>query len=412
MKIECHCAEDLATARSLLNKYKFDLCLTDMKLPDGDGVEFVNELQTNFPQIPVAVISAHGSMDSAIQALKYGAFDFLTKPIDLKSLRSIVQSALNIETNRTLTKPSIIGNSQLIQDLRETIEKVARSQAPIYISGESGTGKELAAHMIHDYGPRSEKAFIAINCGAIPNDLMESEFFGHKKGSFTGAVADKEGLFQAANEGTLFLDEIAELPQHMQVKLLRAIQEKVIRPIGSQNEVRVDIRVLSATNTDLSEQVSQGLFRQDLFYRINVIELKIPPLRERTGDIPLLTDHIIEKITSASNIKKIKLTNEATKSLESYVFPGNVRELENILERALTLCSDDIIDTVDLQLSELVKSEAKNEFALDSMLVDIEKQKIMEALEKTRGNKTAAAKLLGISFRAFRYRLKKMEVKE
>ena len=411
MKIECHCAEDLATARSLLSKYKFDICLTDMKLPDGDGVEFVNELQTNFPQIPIAVISAHGSMDSAIQALKYGAFDFLTKPVDLNSLRSIVLSALKIKPNQKSKEPIIIGNSQVIQELRKTIEKVARSQAPIYISGESGTGKELAAHMIHDYGPRSDKPVIPINCGAIPDDLMESEFFGHIKGSFTGAISDKQGLFQAADGGTLFLDEIAELPQHMQVKLLRAIQEKVIRPVGSQNEIRVDVRILSATNTDLSEQVNQGLFRQDLFYRINVIELKIPPLRERPGDIPLLIDHVLEKMSSSSNSKKAILTKEVIESLKTYHFPGNVRELENILERAATLCSNNVIDIADIQFSETIKTEMENDLALDSMLGDIEKQKIMEALEKTKWNKTAAAKLLGISFRAFRYRLKKLSIK-
>ncbi len=410
MQINSHCAENLAMARSLLNKHKFDICLTDMKLPDGDGVEFVNEIQINFPQIPIAVITAHGSMDSAIQALKYGAFDFLTKPIDLNSLRTVVQSALKIKPKQVSIKPTIIGNSQVIQEVLKTIEKVARSQAPIYISGESGTGKELAAHMIHDYGPRSDKPFIPINCGAIPHDLMESEFFGHKKGSFTGALSDKEGLFQAADGGTLFLDEIAELPQHMQVKLLRAIQEKVVRPIGSQNEIHVDVRILSATNHDLSEQVSHGLFRQDLLYRINVIELKIPPLRERAEDIPLIIEHILEKKLLDSGNKKAKLSDEAEKLLKSYHFPGNIRELENILERAATLCSDSLIDKEDVQLSEASQSGTNNHTALDSMLGDIEKQKIMEALEKTRWNKTAAAKLLGISFRALRYRLEKLDM--
>jgi two-component system, NtrC family, response regulator PilR len=408
MQINCYCAKNLAMARTLLNEYKFDLCLTDMKLPDGDGVEFVNEVQTNFPQIPIAVITAHGSMDSAIQALKYGAFDFLTKPIDLNSLRTVVQSALKIKPKQVISKSTLIGNSQLIQELLKTIEKVARSQAPIYISGESGTGKELAAHMIHDYGPRADKPFIPINCGAIPHDLMESEFFGHKKGSFTGALSDKEGLFQAADGGTLFLDEIAELPPHMQVKLLRAIQEKVIRPIGSQNERHVDVRILSATNYDLSERVSQGLFRQDLLYRINVIELKIPPLRERMDDIPLLINHILEKMVLDSGSKKTELSNEAEKALKSYQFPGNVRELENILERAITLCSNNTISKEDILLSNTPNTVIQNNTALDSMLDDIEKQKIMEALEKTRWNKTAAAKLLGISFRALRYRLEKL----
>ena len=408
MDINCSCVENLAKARIILARQGFDVCLTDMRLPDGDGVEFVKEMQSTYPQIPVAVITAHGSMDSAIQALKNGAFDFLTKPVDLKTLRVVVQSALSLGVKNKVSKAGIMGESEVIQELRKTIDKVARSQAPIYISGESGTGKELAANMIHAQGPRSDKAFVPINCGAIPGELMESEFFGHKKGSFTGAVVDKEGLFQAADGGTLFLDEIAELPQHMQVKLLRAIQEKVIRPVGSQNEVRVDVRILSATNFDLSEQVSKGLFRQDLFYRINVIELKIPSLRERVEDIPILIDNILEKIARESNTTKAELTGDAGKMLSSYHFPGNVRELENILERATTLCSDNRIDVEDIQLPSVGKSEGNTDLALDSMLDDIEKQKILEALEKTKWNKTAAAKLLGISFRALRYRLERM----
>ena len=410
MDINSHCAENLDTARSLLSQYQFDLCLTDMRLPDGDGVEFVNEFQSSYSHIPIAVISAHGSMDSAIQALKYGAFDFLTKPIDLNSLRSIIQSALNVKTKQVSKKPTIIGSSQAVQDLRKTIEKVARSQAPIYISGESGVGKELAAHMIHDLGPRADKPFVPINCGAIPDDLMESEFFGHIKGSFTGAVSDKQGLFQAADGGTLFLDEVADLPQHMQVKLLRAIQEKVVRPVGSQNESRVDVRILSATNYDLSERVNQGLFRQDLLYRINVIELKIPPLRKRPEDVPVLLEHILEKMAVESGFKKTTLSNEAAEQLKSYHFPGNVRELENILERAVTLCTDGVIEKEDILLPEKLNDDSR-EVALDSMLVDLEKRKIIEALEKTNGNKTKAAELLGISFRAFRYRLKKMDIK-
>jgi two-component system, NtrC family, response regulator PilR len=409
MKINTYCAEDLKMARKLLKQHTFDLCLTDMRLPDGDGVEFVNELQTNFPQIPIAVISAHGSMDSAIQALKYGAFDFLTKPIDLNSLRAVVQSALKIKVDKEITiKPKVIGKSQVIEDLRKTIKKVALSQAPIYISGESGTGKELTARMIHDFGPRSDKPFIPINCGAIPHDLMESEFFGHKKGSFTGAVADKEGLFQAADGGTLFLDEVAELPQHMQVKLLRAIQEKVVRPIGSQNEISVDVRILSATNYDLSEQVKQGAFRQDLLYRINVIELKVPSLRERVEDIPLLIEHILEKMAEATGNKKIRITDKAEKLLRSYHYPGNIRELENILERATTLCNESLVDESDILLPELPQTVNNGKSELDSVLGDIEKQKILEALEKTKWNKTAAAKLLGITFRALRYRLEKL----
>ncbi len=410
MHIDSHCAKDLNAARLLLSQYQFDLCLTDMRLPDGDGVEFVNEFQANYSHVPIAVISAHGSMDSAIQALKYGAFDFLTKPIDLATLRSVVQSALNVKAKATSKKPIIIGNSKLVHELRKTIGKVARSQAPIYISGESGVGKELVANMIHDLGPRSEKPFVPINCGAVPHDLMESEFFGHTKGSFTGAVSDKEGLFQSADGGTLFLDEVADLPQHMQVKLLRAIQEKVVRPVGSQNEIRVDVRILSATNYDLSDRVSQGLFRQDLLYRINVIELKIPPLRERLDDLPELIIHILEKMMADSDAKKSELTAEAEALLSTYHFPGNIRELENILERAMTLCSDGKIEKEDILLPEKMNQEEQRDVALDSMLVDIEKQKILEALEKTRWNKTAAAKLLGISFLALRYRLEKLDL--
>lgn len=410
MGVDCMPAENLQDAYKLLKKHKFDICLTDMRLPDGDGLDLVSFIQENNPQLPVAVITAHGNMESAIQALKSGAFDFLSKPVDLNTLRTVVHSALNLGSGRNSSKSTITGESAAIQALRKTIDKVARSQAPIYISGESGTGKELVANMIHDLGPRSDKPFVPVNCGAIPNDLMESEFFGHKKGSFTGAIADKEGLFHAADGGTLFLDEVAELPQHMQVKLLRAIQEKVFRPIGSQTEVRVDVRILSATNFDLSNQVNQGLFRQDLFYRINVIELNIPPLRERIDDIRLLIDHILEKIVSVSNGNKVELTRDAEKLLRTYHFPGNVRELENILERASTLCTDNIIDAKDIQLQKKTQIESSKELALDSMLDDIEKQKILEALDKTRWNKTAAAKLLGISFRALRYRLEKLDL--
>ena len=408
MDVDCYAAENLEVARDLLKKHHFDICLTDMRLPDGDGVEFVNEIQNLYPSLPIAVITAHGSMDSAIKALKYGAFDFLTKPIDLNTLRTIVQSALNIRPANGITKSKIIGESESIIELRKTIDKVARSQAPIYISGESGTGKELVAHMIHDSGPRANKPFIPINCGAIPDELMESEFFGHKKGSFTGAVSDKNGLFQAADGGTLFLDEVAELPQHMQVKLLRAIQEKVIRPVGHQKEIHVDVRILSATNYDLSTRVKEGLFRQDLLYRINVIELKIPPLREREDDIPLLINTILEKMVLDMNINKPELSKEAMTLLKTYTYPGNVRELENILERAVTLCSHNVISEDDIQLQTLDPIEQNNDQALDSVLDDIEKKKILEALEKTKWNKTAAAKLLGISFRALRYRLDKL----
>lgn len=410
MDIDCISSENLNGAYELLKNNRYDICLTDMRLPDGDGLELVSYIQKNNPQLPIAVITAHGNMESAIQALKSGAFDFLSKPVDLNTLRRVVLSALNLSSDNNASKSTITGESDAIKALRNTIDKVARSQAPIHISGESGTGKELVANMIHDLGPRSKKPFIPINCGAIPNDLMESEFFGHKKGSFTGAISDKEGLFHAADGGTLFLDEIAELPQHMQVKLLRAIQEKEFRPIGSQTEIRVDVRILSATNIDLSDQVSQGLFRQDLYYRINVIELNIPPLRERIDDIKPLIDNILGKISSATSGNKIEITKSAEKLLKTYQFPGNVRELENILERAATLCTNRKIDAKDIHLQKKTKAEINKETALDSVLSDIEKQKILEALEKTRWNKTAAAKLLGISFRALRYRLDKMDL--
>ena len=408
MQIDSYCAENLSSARQQLKNNKFDMCLTDMKLPDGNGVEFVAEIQEQFPAMPIAVITAHGSIDAAIQALKNGAFDFLTKPIDLNALRTVVASALQKEPKQSPDKYTLIGESEVIIELRKTIDKVARSQAPIYISGESGTGKELVAHLIHDSGPRADKPFIPINCGAIPQDLMESELFGHKKGSFTGAIADKEGLFQAAEGGTLFLDEIAELPQHMQVKLLRAIQEKVIRPIGSQKEIPVNVRILSATNCDLNENVKQGLFRQDLLFRINVIELKIPPLRERSGDIPLLVDYVLDKIVTMTGENRPEISDEARKMLNTYQYPGNIRELENILERACTLCTDNLIQKEDIRLTEHVSETDDDTRGLDSVLDDIEKQKIIEALEKTKWNKTAAARLLGISFRALRYRLDKL----
>lgn len=411
MQINCACAENLAAAKALLKQKSFDICLTDMRLPDGDGVEFVSYIQQHYPNLPVAVITAHGNMETAIQALKYGAFDFLTKPVDLNSLRTLITSALKLSTEQVESKHSLIGESEPITALRPIINKLARSQAPVYISGESGVGKELVAVMIHEQGSRSDKPFVPVNCGAIPQELMESEFFGHKKGSFTGAVADKGGLFQAADGGTLFLDEIAELPQPMQVKLLRAIQEKSIRPIGVQREIPVDVRILSATHKDLAAQVAEGAFRQDLFYRINVIELQVPPLRDHKEDIVLLVEYFLERLSHANDIHQPELSETALKALQEYPFPGNVRELENILERAMTLFNGDVIEENDLQLPRHrldSQSLAKESDALDAMLGDMEKEKILDALNKTRWNKTAAAKLLGISFRALRYRLEKL----
>jgi two-component system response regulator PilR (NtrC family) len=416
MGIDCACAGDVSQAHALLASRPFGLCLTDMRLPDGNGLDLVSHIQQNYPSTPVAMITAHGNMECAIQALKNGAFDFLSKPIDLDVLRSLVSSALRLSADGSKPHSKLIGESEEIKKLARTISKLARSQAPVYISGDSGTGKELAACLIHEQSPRADKPFIPVNCGAIPQDLIESEFFGHKKGSFTGASSDKQGLFQAADGGTLFLDEIAELPFNMQVKLLRAIQEKSVRPVGEQREVVVDVRILSATHKDLSSMVKQGLFRQDLFYRINVIELPIPALQERREDIPLLVEHIFAKLLPIGETAP-QLSAQAWLALQGYSFPGNIRELENILERALTLCDEDVIEEQDLRLpqseiTETTAAEAEvSTSALDELMVDVERKRILEALEQTRWNKTAAAKLLGISFRALRYRLEKLGLK-
>jgi len=430
MGIASKAAQDLGEAKLLLKKHTFDICLTDLQLPDGDGLELVEHIQKHCPSIPTAVITAFGSMEVAIKALKLGAFDFVSKPVDLKSLKSLVSSAIKI--NDTIepvdrrSRDQLLGDSVVMAKVRASITKLARSQAPIYISGASGTGKELVAKLIHEKGPRAAQAFVPINCGAIPHELMESEFFGHKKGSFTGAIADKKGLFQTASGGTLFLDEIADLPLHLQVKLLRAIQEKSIRPIGSDTEIPVDVRILSATHKNLSTLVELGSFRQDLYYRINVIELPLPKLSERKEDIKQLVSHILNKLNSGQH-DTIKLTKDALKALERYSFPGNVRELENILERAFTLCDDNVIQQSDLQLpkhgyktnlSSQPKPNTHRSTALqtDAPLEDylgiLEKEAIVNALEKTRWNKTAAAKELGITFRALRYRLKKLELED
>ena len=379
-------------------------------MPDGNGIEFVSYIQQHYPGIPVAVITAHGNMESAIQALKSGAFDFITKPVDLTVLRALVNSALRLSDPEAEPASDLIGDSEAMRRTRATVAKLARSQAPIYVSGESGTGKELVARMIHEQGPRAGKPFAPVNCGAIPPDLMESEFFGHKKGSFTGAVSDKDGLFQAAQGGTLFLDEVGELPLHMQVKLLRAIQEKSIRPVGAQKELPVDVRILSATHKDLAALVAKGEFRQDLFYRINVIELHVAPLRERPEDIPPLVDYILTKLANEASVNLPRLAPEALEALAAYRFPGNVRELENILERAMTLCEGRLIKQSDLQLPQAAGADGESESggALEPYLEKVEKDKIIAALEQTRWNKTAAAKVLGISFGALRYRLQKL----
>ncbi len=442
MGIETQSAKDVTSAKALLQNHDFDFCLTDMNLPDGNGIEFVQHINNNYPHVPVAMITAHGSMDSAVEALKAGAFDFVSKPVNLELLRSLVDTALNLkplDIKTDIDSPSLLGETSAMVSLRKQVSKLARSQAPIYISGESGSGKELVARSIHENGPHPDGPFIPVNCGAIPSELMESEFFGHTRGSFTGAIADKEGLFQAANGGTLFLDEVADLPLPMQVKLLRGIQEKAIRPIGSQQEIAVDVRILSATHKDLAAEVEVGTFRQDLFYRINVIELRVPSLRERAGDIPILAEELLSRIADDYQISKPKLSSDAISELGRYHFPGNVRELENILERAITLCEDDVIKPDDLQLTHTTTTVERvtppvfddeedspapeetvvrvpgsalpeDEESLDSYLENIEKTVIVDALEATRWNKTAAAKLLGITFRALRYKLKKLDL--
>jgi len=415
MDIDTEAAADLKQARELIKNNHYDLCLTDMRLPDGNGIELVEWIQQNFPNLPVAVITAYGNMELAVQALKAGAFDFVSKPVDLEDLRRLVHTALKLSTahqGKSLrSRHELLGDSEPMQKIRGTIAKLARSQAPVFISGESGTGKELVARLIHNKGPRADHPFVPVNCGAIPSELMESEFFGHKKGSFTGAMLDKEGLFQAANGGTLFLDEVADLPMAMQVKLLRAIQEKAVRPVGAQKENHIDVRILSATHKDLDKQVAEGHFRQDLYYRLHVIQLTVPPLRERSEDIELLSNHILNKIASAQSVKIPELGKDAISALHNYSFPGNVRELENILERAITLCEDNLVHEIDLQLPENYQAPAiENASQLNNYIGDKEKEVILKALVKTRHNKTAAAKLLGISYRSIRYKLKKLGI--
>ena len=423
MNIDTRSAATLQQAMDLLQTEKFDVCLTDMRLPDGDGIDLVRHIQQHELNIPVAVITAYGNMETAVEALKAGAFDFVSKPVDLNVLRNLIKSVLKLSDDYhqrdRRSRNTLLGDSQAMCAIRSTIEKLSRSQAPIYISGESGTGKELVARLIHSKGPRADRAFVPVNCGAIPSELMESEFFGHTKGSFTGAVSDKDGLFQVAEGGTLFLDEVAELPLHMQVKLLRSIQEKAVRPIGARQEIPTDVRILSATHKDLGKQVESGHFRQDLYYRLNVIQLQVPPLRERNEDIPMLTQHYLNKLAAQNGQARLVLADDALQALCQYAFPGNVRELENILERATTLCEGGSISCADLQLPATVQNAtasaqeetqdmAAGNVSLDTYMDTIEKDVLIRALEQTRYNKTAAAKLLGITFRALRYRLKKL----
>jgi two-component system, NtrC family, response regulator PilR len=419
MDLSPRTANNVTTAQRMLKTEQFDLCLTDMQLPDGDGLELVKWIQQYSPSVPVAVITAHGNMETAVRALKLGAFDFVSKPLDLAGLRKLVASAIKLSgsgnEDTSVFGPRLLGTSTAMHNMREMIARVARSQAPVHIFGESGTGKELVAKLIHESGPRREGPFVPVNCGAIPSELMESELFGHKRGSFTGAVSDKKGLIHSAEGGTLFLDEIADLPLHMQVKLLRVIQEKAVRPIGEQLEVSIDVRVLSATHKNLAQLVAEGKFREDLFYRVNVIELRVPSLRERPEDVAELAESILRRLGRRMKITPPMLGKDALLALEAYTFPGNVRELENILERAITLSSTGEVSASDIQLRPTpsggaLPANTPQGAPLGDHLEDIEREAIIKALEQSRYNKTAAAKTLGMSFRALRYRIKKLGI--
>ncbi|MEO7433185.1 MAG: sigma-54 dependent transcriptional regulator [Dokdonella sp.] len=448
-------AATVAEARQRLTERRYALCFTDMRLPDGSGQEIIALIAAQYAETPVAMITAYGNVDAAVDALKAGAFDFVSKPVDISVLRRLVQTALKLSeekrSEQVASTGKLIGDSAPMNELRATIAKVARSQAPVYIAGESGVGKELVARLIHELGPRSTAPFVPVNCGAIPSELMESEFFGHKRGSFTGAQADKDGLFHAAQGGTLFLDEVAELPMHMQVKLLRVIQEKAVRPIGARAEIGVDVRILSATHKNLARLVELGAFRQDLFYRINVIELRVPPLRDRREDIPKLAGRVLERLGKDNGNPPAHLEPDALRALLAYDFPGNVRELENVLERSVALCENNTIGVEDLRLVVRDRSAASaadtwantptsampnlsearapapappppQSFApepaddegfpsdLAAAVAETERVAIMKALEATRWNRTAAAKHLGLTLRQLRYRLEKLGI--
>ena len=414
MGLATECVGSVAEALAALEGDAFQLCLTDMRLPDGEGLAIVRYITEHHPQTPVAVITAYGSAENAVAALKAGAFDYLSKPVGLEQLRTLIKSALRLPGGLEGSDDplqSLIGDSPSMQQVRAMIEKLARSQAPIYISGESGSGKELAARLIHTRSARAAGTFVPVNCGAIPENLMESEFFGYRKGAFTGADSERDGFFHAAHGGTLFLDEVADLPLAMQVKLLRAIQEKRVRKVGSVAEEPVDVRIICATHRNLRELVERGAFRQDLYYRLNVIELRMPPLRERMEDIVPLVESVLRRVFGDS---PPKLSSGAVKALSLYSFPGNVRELENILERATALCSGDTIEAEDLHLGpeEMAAGEdqGRGSETLDDYLNRLERQAILEALQKAEGNRTAAARLLGVTFRSMRYRLERLGI--
>ncbi len=438
MGLEVTAVEDLAAARRALLSAEFSFCLTDMRLPDGNGLDLVREIVENHPQLPTAVITAHGKVEDAVNALKLGAFDFVSKPVDLAVLRKLVNTALRLRhdapggqvTRARQGEPEqpealgrLIGTSPAIRQCQAMIAKLARSQAPVLLSGDSGSGKELAARLIHELGPRGDGPFVPVNCGAIPSELMESEFFGHRKGSFTGAGTDKDGLFKAADGGTLMLDEVADLPLHMQVKLLRVIQEKAVMPIGAREEVKVDVRIISATHQALKPLVDGGKFRSDLYFRLNVIELHMPSLRERPEDIPLLASHFLREVNEQwQGMEAPELSAAAMQALQQHNYSGNVRELINILQRAVTLCEGKTIQPEDLMLEHTAIAdsppaaaaaappEKTEDASLDSYMEDIEKQMLEDALKAARYNKTRAAENLGISFRSFRYKLKKFGI--
>lgn len=415
-------AGSVKEAIGMLRERKYRLCLTDMRLPDGEGLEIVSHISEHCPELPVAVITAHGRMENAVAALKAGAFDYIAKPVALDQLRTLVKSALEIPRQGAGAAGQITqltGESSCMQQVRSLIERLSRSLAPVYISGESGSGKERAARLIHASGARAGKPFIGVNCGAIPESLMESEFFGYRRGAFTGADSDREGFFQAADGGTLFLDEVADLPLQMQVKLLRVIQEKRVRRLGDTQEQGVDVRLICATHQNLRERVEQGRFRQDLFYRLNVIELRMPALRERNDDILPLAQQILVRLSTDAGQRVPQMSEAARRALMTYSFPGNVRELENILERAMALSLGDMIDTDDLYLdpadADPVRAEGSESAnaagSLQDYLDRVEKQAINEALGKTSGNRTAAARVLGVTFRSLRYRMERLGMK-
>jgi two-component system response regulator PilR (NtrC family) len=427
MGIETVSTTRMRHAVELLGKQRFDLCLTDMRMPDGDGLELVQHIQRHCPELPVAVITAHGCVDTAVRALQLGAFDFVTKPVDLPLLRRLVDSALRLagpeESGPAAPAPlqedgasPLLGRSGAMMQLRATVARLARSQAPVIVLGESGSGKELVAREIHRLGPRSAQPFVPVNCGAIPSELMESEFFGHQKGAFTGAIQNKTGLFREAHGGTLFLDEVAELPLALQVKLLRALQERAIKPVGANREESVDVRIVSATHKNLADEVQHGRFRQDLFYRLNVVELRAPPLRERPEDIAELAAHILRDIAAQWQLSGLTLSPAALDRLCGYHFPGNVRELQNTLERAAVMVDGPVIDANTLAFPEHnrnadpASTPATTGVGLDDHLAEQERRALEAALGQAAGNRTAAARTLGLSFRQMRYRLKKLGI--